>query len=391
MQSTPLNGIRVLEIGSYISAPYAASLLCALGADVVKIERPVVGDDFRRKVDHQSPYFRQYNAGKRSLAVDLKSPEGVALIRDLVPRFDVVLENMRPGKMAALGLAAEDLLPLREDLVYASITGFGNGGPLMDRPAYDTIGQSYGALLTILSERDSAGFSGTCLADLITGMSMVTGVLAALVGRGLHGGSTLVETSLMEAVSTITVDAMTQYFEDGHTDPHRGSRRPQAQNFVVATASDEHITVHLSSSQKFWFGLLQAMGRQDLADDPRFTTYDDRRLNYDALTTIVEAEFLTKPGEEWEKLLTDADVPFAPALGMGGYLDHPQTEWLEMTEPESDGLALLRPPWRFDGARPRRTAPTPRVGEHTAEIAAEVYEQSRIDDLVASGVLYRAA
>jgi crotonobetainyl-CoA:carnitine CoA-transferase CaiB-like acyl-CoA transferase len=391
MQSTPLTGIRVLEIGSYISAPYAASLLCALGADVVKVERPVSGDDFRRQVDHQSPYFRQYNAGKRSLAVDLKSPRGVALVRELVPGFDVVLENMRPGKMAALGLGPENLLPLRSDLVYASITGFGSGGPLVQRPAYDTIGQAYGGIFSILSDPGTAEFSGTCLADLITGMSAVTGILAALVGRGTSGAATLVETSLMEAISTLTIDAMTQYFEDGHEDPSRRSRRPQAQNFVPATASGESLAIHLSSSQKFWFGLLQAMGRPELADDPRFVTYDDRRQHYFELAQIVEAEFRTKPVEEWEKLLTEADVPFAPALGMSGYLDHPQTQWLEMTEPEDDGLALLRPPWRFDGSRPRRTAPTPRVGEHSVEIAAEVCDESRIEELITSGVLYRAA
>jgi crotonobetainyl-CoA:carnitine CoA-transferase CaiB-like acyl-CoA transferase len=388
LQTSPLTGIRVLEIGSYISVPYAGSLLCALGAEVVKVERPVTGDDFRRQIDHKSPYFRQYNAGKRSLAVDLKRPEGSALVRDLVPRFDVVVENMRPGKMDALGLGPDDLLPLRPDLVYASVTGFGSGGPLALRPAYDTIGQSFGGIVSVLSDTGSAGLSGTCMADLVTGLTTVTGIVASLVGRNNGRGSQHVETSLMEAVSTITIDAMTQYFEDGHQDPTRQSRHPQAQNFVLATASDEHIALHLSSSQKFWFGLLQAMDKTDLADDPRFLTYDDRRRNYFALVDIVQAVFLTKPSDEWEKLLIAADVPFAPVLGMGGYLAHPQIEWLEMAEPEENGLSLLRPPWRFDGDRPHRAQTTPKVGEHSEEIAAEVYDRSRIDALVAAGTLY---
>lgn len=295
---------------------------------------------------------------------------------------------MRPGKMEALGLGPADLRALRPDLVYASVTGFGPGGPLAQRPAYDTIGQSFGGLTSVLSDSGAAALTGTCMADLITGLTTVSGVLAGLVARGTTGRPQTVETSLMEAISTVTVDAMTQYFEDGHRDPTRQGRHPQAQNFVLPTSSDVHISLHLSSSQKFWFALLKAMNRADLADDTRFTTYDDRRRNYFELVEIVEAEFLTKPADEWEKLLTEADVPFAPVLGMAGYLEHPQTGWLEMTEPEDEGLALLRPPWRFEGARPHRTAPTPKVGEHSAEIAAEVCDAQRLDSLVSAGVLY---
>ena len=126
MQHPPLEGIRVLEFGGYISGPYAASLLCSLGADVIKVERPFVGDEFRRGLDDGSLYFKQYNAGKRSLSVDLKQPEGVELIKDLLPTADVVLENLRPGKMDALGLGRHHLTALRPDLVYVSVTGFGN-------------------------------------------------------------------------------------------------------------------------------------------------------------------------------------------------------------------------------------------------------------------------
>jgi crotonobetainyl-CoA:carnitine CoA-transferase CaiB-like acyl-CoA transferase len=146
MQHKPLAGIRVLELGGYISLPYATSLLSALGADVVKVEKPGAGDDFRRGDNNRSPYFIQHNAGKRSLSVDLKTPEGVALVKALIPRFDVLLENLRPGKLTAIGLSQAECAALRADLVYGSLTGFGNGGPLEQRPAYDTIGQSFGGL-----------------------------------------------------------------------------------------------------------------------------------------------------------------------------------------------------------------------------------------------------
>ena len=388
MDHQPLRGIRVLELGAYIAGPYASSLLCALGADVIKVERPGTGDDFRRMENERSLYFMQYNAGKRSLAVDLKSAEGVALVKALIPRFDVVLENFRPGKLESIGLGAHECLALRPDLVYASVTGFGSGGPLEQRPAYDTIGQAFGGLYSVLSDEGSAQLSGTCMGDLISGLTIAMGVLASLVGRSSGGSGQHVETSLMEAVSTLTVDALTQYFDNGHKDPSRQSRHPQAQNMCLKTASGEDIAIHLSSSQKFWLAFLDAIDRRELADDARFTTYNDRVTHYEELVAVVEPEFLRRDAREWEERLLAADVPFGPVLTMSGYLSHPQVQWLEVTEPERNGVALLRPPWRFGGVRPERPGAAPRVGEHSREIAAEVYDAARVDELVSAGVLF---
>ncbi|MFF1691743.1 MULTISPECIES: CaiB/BaiF CoA transferase family protein [unclassified Streptomyces] len=388
MQHKPLNGIRILELGGYISAPYASSLMCALGAEVVKVEKTGTGEDFRRHKNDRSPYFIQYNAGKRSLAVDLKTREGLDLVKALIPRFDVVLENLRTGKLAALGLGQAECAALRPDLVYASVTGFGNGGPFAQRPAYDTMGQSVGGLYSLLGNADTPQLTGTILADLITGLSTATGVLAALIGRNATGTGQHVETSIMEAVSTLTADAISQYFDDGRQNPTRESRHPQAQNFCLKTATGENIAIHLSSQQKFWHCLTKALDRPDLTDDPRFATYPDRERNYFELVDIVQTDFLTRPAAEWEKRLTDADVPFAPVLTMDDYINHPQTEWLDLIEPEDNGVSLLRPPWRFAGTRPDRGGVAPRVGQHTREIAAEVYDDTRIDELIAAGVLF---
>ncbi|MFF1733057.1 CaiB/BaiF CoA transferase family protein [Streptomyces sp. NPDC058247] len=388
MQHKPLNGIRILELGGYISAPYASSLMCALGAEVVKVEKTGTGEDFRRHKNDRSPYFIQYNAGKRSLAVDLKTREGLDLVKALIPRFDVVLENLRTGKLAALGLGQAECAALRPDLVYASVTGFGNGGPFAQRPAYDTMGQSVGGLYSLLGNADTPQLTGTILADLITGLSTATGVLAALIGRNATGTGQHVETSIMEAVSTLTADAISQYFDDGRQNPTRESRHPQAQNFCLKTATGENIAIHLSSQQKFWHCLTKALDRPGLTDDPRFATYPDRERNYFELVDIVQTDFLTRPAAEWEKRLTDADVPFAPVLTMDDYINHPQTEWLDLIEPEDNGVSLLRPPWRFAGTRPDRGGVAPRVGQHTREIAAEVYDDTRIDELIAAGVLF---
>lgn len=388
MNDKPLRHIRVLEIGGYISAPYASSLLCSLGADVVKVEKPGSGEDFRRQVNDASPYFAQYNAGKRSMSVDLKTPEGIALIKALVPRFDVVLENLRPGKLSAIGLGHADCSALRPDLVYVSVTGFGEGGPLAHRASYDAIGQALGGLHSVLGDAGRPQLSGTCIADLVTGLATATAITAALAGRASSGEGQHVQTSVLEAVSVLTADALTQYYEDDHADPSRQSRHPQAQNFCLRTSSGDSIAIHLSSSQKFWLAFVRAMGRSDLADDPRFITYSQRVANYFELAEIVRQEFAGKPASEWEKLLTDADVPYAPVLTMSGFIGHPQTEWLGLLEPERNGLQLVRPPWRFNGTRPERSSLPPRVGQDTREIAAEVYDDNRIQELLAAGVLY---
>jgi crotonobetainyl-CoA:carnitine CoA-transferase CaiB-like acyl-CoA transferase len=382
----PLEGIRVLEIGGYISLPLATSLLCSLGAEVVKAERPIVGEDFRRHQNDRSPYFRQYNFGKRSLAVDLKSAEGVEFVRSLIPHFDVVLENLRPGKVIAMGLGPDDCRALRPDIVYGSVTGFGTSGPLANRPAYDTIGHAFGGLYSVWSEEGHPQLAGGLSADLITGLTTTAGVLAALIGRMKTGRSQQVETSIMEAVSILITDSISQAHELGY-DPTRTSRHPQAQNFCVPTSDGEYLAVHLSSSQKFWQSLCRAMDRQDLGEDPRFAEYRAREVNYFELATIIERVFATETRSHWERVLIESDVPFAPVLSISGYLNHEQVDHLQMIDREPDGLALVRAPWILNGERPTRNGRTPKVGADTRKIASEVLSPEKVDELIASGVL----
>ena len=389
MQSAtkPLAGIRVLELGAYISGPYAGSLLASLGAEVVKVEAPS-GDAFRRGVGVESHYFVQYNSGKKSIAVNLKDRRGVELIKSMLPSFDVVIENSRPGKTEALGLGPETVREINPRVVYASVSGFGDGGEWRDRAAYDSIGQSMGGFYSVMSEAGKPQLSGTCVGDLIAAITTAMGILAGLVGRGLDpkGAGTLMQTSLLEAASTITIDAMTQYGEDREA-PTRQSRHPQAQNFCLLTATGGSLTLHLSSSQKFWQALTRAMGREDLADDPRFRSYYDRMNNYFELKPIVEAEFLKRSRRDWEEILIARDVPFAPVLTMEDLATHPQTQWLRMMEPEQEGKLLVRAPWRFEGERPNRDVTAPEVGEHSRELASEFLSPAEVDALISDGVI----
>ncbi len=383
MAHKPLQGIRVLEIAAYISGPYAGAILASLGAEVVKIEPPG-GEAFRRNDGNRSAYFVQYNVGKKSVALDLKAAPAIEAIKATLPRFDVLIENMRPGKMNQLGLGADICRAIKPRLVYTAVSGFGSGGPLVDRPAYDSIGQSIGGLYSIMNDPGDVRLTGTCMADLITGINVALGILAALVGcPGAGGRGVHIETSVMEAVSTLTIDALTQGFDEG-LDPVRQTRHPQAQNFCLRTASGDSITMHLSSSEKFWRALLRATGRDDLLADPRFTRFQDRVIpeHYFIIKGIMEAEFIRHPRDEWERRLTAADVPYAPALTIREVARHPQMEWLGMMDESDNGRALVRAPWRFDGTRPERDHHAPHVGEHTREVLTELLGADAVAALI---------
>jgi crotonobetainyl-CoA:carnitine CoA-transferase CaiB-like acyl-CoA transferase len=386
MGRKPLQGIRVLEIAAYISGPYASALMTSLGAEVVKVE-PAEGEAFRRGMGIDSAYFAQYNAGKKSIAVDLKSPEVIEMIKELLPDFDVLIENMRPGKLAQLGLGEDVCRAINPHLIYTSVSGFGSGGPLVNRPAYDTIGQAFGGMQTVNNDAGHAALLGTCMGDLITAISTAIGIMGALIGRfrpGSDGRGYQIETSVLEGVSTINIDAITQAFDE-NIEPVRNSRHPQAQNFCIRTASGESVALHLSSSQKFWLATLRAIGREDMAHDPRFKTFHTRVIpeNYEAIKEVFEVEFAKRPLAEWEEILIREDVPHAQALTIHQLAEHPQTKWLDLIEYRPNGQAMVRVPWRFDGERPRRDFRAPYIGEHTLEVLGRIRSQEQLDALVA--------
>lgn len=391
MQNKPLSGIRILEFGGYISAPYATSLLASLGAEVIKVERPEVGEDFRRGVNDQSPYFIQYNGGKSSLAVNLKSAKGIEVVNKLIPTVDVIVENLRPGKMDALGLGKNDVEKLNPKIIYTSVTGFGNGGPMAQRPAYDMIGQSFGGIVSVLSDAGTKQLTGTCLADIVTGLSTATGILAALVGRTNNPGSQHVETSIAEATSALTIDAVTQLFENRAVEPSRQTRHPQALTFCPQSADGDHITIHISSSQKFYESFMGALGLDAIIEDERFAAYPARVKNYFELVPYIENKFAQQSTAHWEETLVALDVPFSRVNTISDLQTDPQFKWLDIYEPENNGVSQVRPPWRFDGQRPRRDSLAPRVGEHTRALAESVLEPHRVDELLADGIIYEDA
>ena len=384
----PLAGIRVVEFGGYIAGPYCTSLLGSLGAEVIKIERPGSGDDFRRNLGTKSPYFVQYNSGKKSLSIDLKDPEGVDVIRSLLPDVDVLVENLRPGKLDQLGLGYEDCRRMNPRLVYASITGFGEGGARAHAPAYDTIGQAFSGLYSILSDSGQPQLSGTALADLFTAVSAATGILASVVRVERTGEGQHLQTSIAEALTALTIDAFSQAHEDGDVvEPSRTSRHPQAQNFCVQASDGLSLAIHLSSSESFWARLCRALGRPELVQDARFAGYPERVANYPLLEDIVTEAVGAYPRSHWLRRFSEFDVPHSEVHTISSWLDDPQVKWLDLLESHAV-LPLVRVPWRFDGVRPDRSTVTPAVGQDSVDFASEVVGAERVEALMSRGTLF---
>lgn len=364
----PLEGIRVLEFGGYLSGPYAGMLLRGLGAEVIKIEPPG-GEPFRRGRGNQDYFFKQYNLGKKSVTIDITTDEGREKAFDLIATADVLIENLRAGKLEALGLGPDACREVNPSLIYASVTGFGTSGEYRDRPAYDSIGQSIAGMYSILSDPDQPQTSGTCLADLSCGISMSLGILASLVGRGgADGPGVRMETSMIESLSLLTIDAVTLLDERGIS-PSRESRNPQAINFCFATRDGGNITIHLSSSPKFWANFTRVIGRPDLQADDRFVDYPSREDNYEELRTLVRPIFLQRTLDEWLALLVEADVPCAPLLRMEEVVEHPQFTELGIFTRGQEGNLIVESPWKFDGTRFGKPQDSPQAGEHNDELA----------------------
>lgn len=316
----------------------------------------------------------------------------MAFVKKLLPQFDVLIENSRPGVMDRLGLGAEAVRAVNPSMIYASASGFGDGGPLKDRAAFDTIGLAMSGFLSIMSDKGAVKLAGTCIGDLTTALVLVIGIVSGLVSRlrDDEGRGTTVTTSLLEAMSTITIDAMTQTFETGEN-PHRESRHPSAQSFALTTRDGAAIAVHMSGQQKFWEAFVAAIEREDLLTDPRFVTYSARKAHYFDLRPIVEAEFAKRDQAEWLERLRVADVPFAPVVTGLELTEHPQMKWLDMYEPaRDDGLRVMRGPWRFEGERNGKSSVAPAVGANTRDFALQVLPEDEVARLLQSGVLLQA-
>lgn len=372
----PLDGVRVVELASYVTGPYAGVLLAGLGADVIKVEEPSKGDPFRGwGEDGYSPTFRSVNRGKRSVGLDLRSPAGREVLFDLVTSVDVLVENFRPGVADRMGVGYDALRARNEQIIYCSISGFGTAGPYRDRPGYDTVGQAMSGLLSLLTDLEHPTVMGISLADHLTGMFACYGILGALVGRAGTGRGRRVETSLLQATTSFLAENAARYFDDGEV-PSRATRARIAQAYAFTAGDGLPFVVHLSSPEKFWLGLTEAIEAPSLRDDPRFCDRRSRVAHYDDLAAILGERFRTRPREEWLRRLAAADVPAGPINRLDEVTSDPGLEHLgleqEVRHPSWGSMRMLSGPVRLEGHDERVVGPPPLLGEHTDAVLEEL-------------------
>ena len=378
MQPT-LAGTRILEQGTFITGPCAGMMLADLGADVIKIESPE-GDPYRSYQGGQySPHFQAYNRNKRSLVLDMKTAGDRELFAGLVREADVYIQNFRPGTAERLGAGLATLEALNPRLVYCSISGFGPNGPYADRPSYDSVAQALSGFLSVVVDYRRPQFLGPALADAITGLYAAYGILGALVHRGRTGRGCHVEVSMLEAMAHFAVEPFAAYFALGRT-PTSGDRPRLAQAYILRTADERLIAIHLSSLEKFWQGLVLALEAPELAADPRFATRTSRIAEHEALRTELDARFERRPLAEWMARLEAHDVPHAPVNRIDEVLRDPQVEHLGLVaavESPHGAARAVRPAVRFDGVRVQRVGAAPLLDEHGGAIRAALARGER--------------
>jgi len=366
-----LSGIRVIELGNFISGPYAGQLLAELGAEVIKVERPVGGDPFRGfDGDILSPQFCAFNRGKRSVTADINKPEGRDVLLQLIQGADVLLENYRPGVLDRVGLNWEVLRQRNPRLIYCTISGFGPDGPYTDRPAFDTVAQCMSGFASQWLDPERPRISGPAMADGISGLYAALGIAAALAGRAADGRGHRIDVSMVEAMVAFTTSGYARFFASGRT-PSPYERASSSHAFALRCADGKIIGLHLSSPQKFWDSLLVAIERPDLAADPRFVNRAARIANYEALYDVLAKVFSERPRRDWEERLRREEVPHAPAYTLDEVVEDPHIAHLETFYAQGDsrdgGLRAPHAPWWCDRAREQPDLPPPALGEHTED------------------------
>jgi crotonobetainyl-CoA:carnitine CoA-transferase CaiB-like acyl-CoA transferase len=375
----PLEGVRVLDLTTSLAGPFCAEILAALGADVVKVERPDSGDDARSWGppfwSGESTMFLSVNAGKRSLAVSLADPRGRDAVLRLAEKADVFLQSLRPRLAQRLGLGPAAVRERNARVVYCSIGAYGHTGPLAEEPGYDALMQAAGGLISMTGEPGTAGARvGSSLIDLGTGVWAALGVIAALSQREETGAGTVVETSLYETALSWVGYHLAGYLADGTVPRPAGTTFPMVAPYQVFPTRDGELMV-AAGNDRLFAALCEALGEPELVTDPRFRSNPDRVRNRDELVALVAKPLRERDSAEWLGRLKAAGVPAAPVADVAHVAEAEQTSALEMLQrivhPQIPDLSIAALPLSFGGERARHRSPPPALGEHTEEILRE--------------------
>ena len=399
-----LEGIRVVDLTRALAGPYCTMMLGDLGADVIKVERPGWGDDSRGwgppfvgepygSYAGESAYFIAANRNKRSVTVNLKSPEGQEIVRRLTDVSDVLVENFRTGVLDKMGLGYDDLHALNPRLVYCSISGYGRTGPYAERPGYDFIIQAEGGLMGIIGPEDGTPYRvGVPIIDITSGMFAATAILAALRARDQTGEGQLVDISLMDTVVALLTNVASNYLVGGAEPRRLGNAHPNIAPYEAFRARDRWFAL-AAANERQWGILCGAIGRPELRDDPRFATNGNRVANRPALVEALSRIFVTRDADEWLADLQMAGLPCGPINAVPDVFEHPQAETRSLAQeaehPTAGPVRLTGFPYKLSRTPAAVHQPPPLLGQHTAEVLTELlgYSAEQVTALQEQGAI----
>ena len=399
----PLAGIRILDLSRILAGPWCSQHLADLGAEVIKVEHPERGDDTRSwgppylNEEHEAAYYLSANRGKRSIAVDIAHPEGQALIRELVPSCDVVLENFKVGGLKRYGLDYNSLKQIKPDLIYCSITGFGQNGPYATRAGYDFLLQGMGGLMDITGTPDDEPGGGpmkvgVAVVDLFTGMYAATSILSALLGRNRTGEGAWIDVALMDVQVGVLANQGLNYLTSGRSPTRLGNSHPNIVPYQAFATEDGHIILAVGNDAQFQ-RFCEAAGVSLLASDHRFATNRSRVQNRQLLIPQIESLLRAKPSSFWLEVLEKEGVPCGPINSIEQVFADPQVQHrgmqLQMKHPEAGEMSLISNPVRFNDEHLNAENPPPKLGEHTDDVLSRLFpdREGYIEALRLKGVI----
>ena len=376
----PLESLKVLDLTRIVAGPYCTMILGDMGADVIKIEHPEGGDDSRGFAPpyqgDQAAYYLSVNRNKRSLTLDLKNPEGKAILWQLIEDSDVVVENFRPGVMARLGFGYEDVSGRNAAMIYCSISGFGQTGPGRDRSGYDIVVQAESGIMDLTGPRDGAPHKvGTSVADLVTGQTAVNGILAALLVRGTTGQGQFIDISMLEATSALLTFNASIYFATGEAPRRRGNGHATIVPYEAFETSDGAWINLGVANDKLWQRFCTLVDRGDLLSDPRFALAPDRVLNREILVPIIVALIKSKTRDAWIAELESAGIPAAAIRTVAEVCNsdvlRERNMIAEMPHATAGIVKGIKSPMHLSHSPLDRYVAPPTLGEHTDDILRE--------------------
>jgi crotonobetainyl-CoA:carnitine CoA-transferase CaiB-like acyl-CoA transferase len=389
----------VIELAQIMAGPTCGMLLADMGADVIKVEKLPGGDDTRSysepSIKGESAAFMMLNRNKRGMAVNLKTPGGLEVVKRLLADADVVTENYRKGTLEKLGLGYDVLRQLNPRLIYCAVSGYGRTGPYADKGGFDLIAQGFAGLMSITGEPGGPpAKSGTSIADINAGIFAALGIVSALFARQTTGRGQLVETSLMEAAIQQTYWQAAMYFATGENPGPTGSAHILTAPYQAFPTADGWINLG-GANQSNWERIVKVIGQPELASDPRFLTNGDRMKNLYALTPLVAAALGKRKSADWIREFEAAGVPVGPVNKIGDMLADPQVAHREMVvevqHPRAGPTKALGFPVKFSETPASVTRAAPLLGEHTREILESLgYDGAAIEALVREGAVVEA-